>query len=482
MKYLILLSLFSFQAFSQNGRPPIEELFKDVPLEQRQDKRIEFARRMFSANNDTGYPKDMTVILYSLNLRENPKHGPSYYYMTNKFLSYGQNGQFSFTPDSIEKAEKVLSIGLQNAPDFAPLHIVRAYVDIAMKKDKETIRQNALKVYDRISTIKEDILFSYAEVLSWVGEREKATNIYKLTESRAITPEEKRESAWRRAFGAQISGNHAECAEYYQKSRAIRKDYGEDVGLISCLNSLKRYDEALAISNEYKSNSNSGSEGVSAMDCHTGTSNSGKGFSLYEQGNYQAAEPYLQEAVKGCQFTGPYTTLAYNYIKLNNLEKAKETILEGNKHSPDKQKYLLSWHTYFKNNNNTDLKLFFYEEAVKLYTKPSEQVNAYLYQMFELKKANDPAFVDFSRRSINTAASIYESNRSDFETVKYFGMMNSIFGIKRDSLIYLAKAKDVLMQAKSMKSESDHNIEQNLTIIAEIESGIQSGKIQPSEP
>ncbi|MES2526577.1 MAG: hypothetical protein V4598_05795 [Bdellovibrionota bacterium] len=478
MKYLILLSLVSFQALSQNARPPLEELFKDVPLEQRQDKRIELALKMASSNNDTGYNKEMTPLLYALNLKENPKHGPSYYYLINKVLSQGQLSRFSFTPETTEKADKLLNQGLKNAPDYAPLHVRRAYVDIGMKKDKEMIRENVLKVYYKASQMSDDVLIAYGQVLSWLDEHEKSAEVNKLAGTKAATPEDKGLVDSYSGLSAAKAGNWEGCVEGYKKARAVKKSYGEDVELVGCLNQSKRYDEALAIAKE----NNSTPGGNDRMDCYTGQAYTGKGQSLYMAGDYQAAEPYLTEGVKGCKYENRYTALAFNYLKLNNLEKAKETILEWTTHSPEKQKYLLSWYTYFKNANNSEQKLFFYEEAVKHYTNPSERVNAYLFQMFELKNANDPAFVDFSRRSINSAASIYESNRSDFDTVKYFGMMNSIFGIKRDSLIYLAKAKEVLGQAKSMKSEADHNIEQNLKIIAEIEAGIQSGKIQPSEP
>ena len=77
MKYLLLLSLFSTLTFAQAPKPPLEELFKDVPLAQRQDKRVEFALKMASDKNDTGYHRDLTPVLYALNLKENPKHGIS---------------------------------------------------------------------------------------------------------------------------------------------------------------------------------------------------------------------------------------------------------------------------------------------------------------------------------------------------------------------------------------------------------------------
>lgn len=469
--------LFISQAFSQT-KTPLEELFKDVPLAQRQDKRLEFALRMGGYNNDTGYSRDLTPVLYNLNLKENPKHGPSWYYLSNKLLSMGSMGRFQYSPDVLDKADKLITQALQNAPDYVPLHIRRADLDIAMKKDKEMIRQNALNVYGRVSSESYDVLTSYGEVLSWLAEHEKASNVYKMAESKATTNEEKGITNAYRGLGAQLAGNYHDCVEGYSRARTYRKSFGEDIELISCLNKLKRFDEALAISNEHRDSLGRGTN----MDCHVGVSNGGKGKMLSDEGKFGSAEVYLIEATKGCKNSEIFNSLATNYIKQNNFEKAKETILEGVKvHTGNKAQYLQQWSNQFKDTNK-DLKLFFYEEGIKYYEQPKEKVNAYLNMMHELKNSNDPAFVDYSRRALSASSQVYESNRNDFDVVKLYGNMNTVFGVKRDSLIYLAKAREALIHAKSLRPEHDQSIEQNLSVIAQIETGIQNGSIKPSEP
>ncbi len=362
MKNLFFI-LFYASYLSAQTATPIEELYKDLPLAQRIEKRIKLADQIIRAKNDTPYPLESTSILYALNIKEDPKHPAAYIYLLNKIFLDARKTDQSISPEELAKAESIINQGLKHIPTDSVLQIRKIQMDF--HKDKNSAnRSKKLEGIRNRKDLSFDSLMALGLAYFQATLFKDAREVYLKAETLAKTEVEKKNALNRIATASFKMGHYQDCIDFYLRAKVQRGAMLANLG--SCYNSLNKWDEALAIVPKLP-------DGNSYFDCVKSTAQAGKGAQLFKSEKYSEADKYLTASLNRCSASSTYHYLASSAIRQKNKPKALEYLKEGAKiHKGDKSKYLTNWISVF--NNDPAQKKTLVEEALKYTTDPVQKL------------------------------------------------------------------------------------------------------------
>ncbi len=457
MKALLTLILFllPLTVFSQ-GKTPIEDLFLDLPREQRITKRMELIENI-RAGGDKNYRMTETIVLYALNLKDDPKHSASWYDWIHATLAAGKVGQLNYSSESLKKAEGMLKLALKKNPSHLGLQLIKLRIQNARGLESYKVKAELDKFKPKAADISFQDLTFMAELYMKVDDPNSASDIYKAMEAKAVTPQQISMSLMGRGQTAQMAGNWNDCVDAYKKSDAVYPDNQFIIlPIVQCLSGARRWTEALI----YGEKLQPGPE----VNCILADVQIGKGIELTNSQSFKEAEEMFLKSHK-CLKWESYHELTNLKLKQNKYGEAYEMMMKaaGIRAPEGKSAYLREWIHAFKGDKDTSKRILV--NIVETAKVPEERIRGHYELCKYLTEQKDPAAKDAGVRAIKEATDLVKTNENNYEFLKYLSAILAMQATQLNSQLFYEQGRMVIGKLRQMNPGNDSFVQEQQSIL-----------------
>lgn len=308
----------------------LEKLFSDLTPAERKEKRFEIARSVFSSRGEgatkNGYTLDDVKVLLDKNLEEFPGDSESLRFMglyvkTSNYISGKE-----YNPGSLAKAMTYFnkSIEADETNLASKIEKVITLLDMGAK-------EMAIPLFNRLSTKVSREKFNFHQSFSMMDAAYELQNkqvgdeFFELTLSRAKDNDEKSTAYSKRADYFYSTEQYVECIKDYSKAIEL---YDKNAWLYHnrslCYTGADQFDEAIASSKKALTIMNFGAGRHALARAYWE-----KGYDLVKKGDFKKAEEFYNLSLLEVKDCYTYLLAADNYLRMKNVEKAKEARIEA---------------------------------------------------------------------------------------------------------------------------------------------------------
>ncbi len=448
MNAIFILLLLPLLAFSQ-AKAPIESLFKDLPLEERISKRMELIEDIRSGK-EKNYLLPETTVLYALNLKDNPKHGDSWYGWIQNTLATGNLGQMNYSSGAIKKSETMLRIALKKVPKHVGLQLLKIKINFAKGAENYKIKSELDKFNTRIAEIDFADLNFMAELYARINEPSLASDIYKKMEAKATSKGEELLCYQGRGQNARMAENWNDCVDAYQKSDALFP--GNQfvlLPIVQCLNKANRFTEALNYAERLKDSPDA--------SCALSDAQIGRGAELGRSGKFTEAEELINKSFK-CKKWEAFHELAHIKIQRKDFEGAYEMMMKSSEiRGPgNKNSYLKEWSLSFRPSMEI-LKRIMMDIIQTEKTAEAKLQGYYEFTKF-LVETKDSAAKEIAVKGIAFGTESLKANAENYQFLKPLAGLLTLQGTHMQSPLALEQAQLFLGKLYQMNPGGDQDV------------------------
>lgn len=445
MKIVFFLLLLPVIAFSEEKPAPIEGLFKELPVAERISKRMELAGDIISGK-EKKYDIKQTTVLYALNVKDKPDHGPSWNGWINRILASGTTGSNSYTPEVLAKVEPMMKIAMAKAPGHPGLQLVRLKLNFVKGAENYQVKEGLEKLRAKSEQFEFNDLFSMAQLYIAIKEPVLASDVFKRTEAKATTKDERFQAYQGRGQSAMASESWNDCADAFKKTEEIYPQVIQlKISVVGCLNRGKRFDESLT----YEGKLGDGQEG----NCLISEAQIGKSHSLIDSGKFDEAEAMLNKSLK-CKKWEALEALAKANVKKNNFDKAQDYLYKTLEiYGAEKSSFLRDWSSSFKPSLQHYKQIVL--KAIELDPKSETKIHSYYDLVKEMMNAKDAEAKDVTASALALGDTLLAQNAENYEFLKYFGGLYGISGLNLGNSPDVEKARMIFAKCKQIVPSGD---------------------------